>query len=159
MVCDPSLDRTDDAHLKGLQNEAKAYLDHNAARFKELVESLTKPDPPPALALGGIWESKYTWKEVGEPCENEWTETVALQVSGQRVTGETVESKYPFRLRGKIQGTDFVGYTISRDKPYKLNTSFVLRMNVNTENELNGHWVGTGHELYAGEWKLTRPLS
>jgi hypothetical protein len=58
----------------------------------------------------------------------------------------------------RIQGIDFVGYTTSRDKPYKLTTSFVLRMNVDSERELKGHWIGTGHELYAGKWTLTRPL-
>ncbi len=154
---DSALDRADPIHLENLKAEADHYLDHEFTRFHQLIDALVQPDPSPPLPLDGIWNSKYTWTEGGTPRESDWPEKVSLTVSGHRVTGETTESRYPFLLRGRIQGTDFVGYTISRDKAVKLSSSFVMRMNVDTETELKGRWIGTGTELYAGEWSLTRP--
>jgi predicted acylesterase/phospholipase RssA len=154
---DSALDRADAAHLRDLQAEADHYLDQDFTRFRQLIDALTAPDPRPLLPLDGLWESKYTWMEGGNPRESNWPETVFLQVSGHRVAGETKESEFPYLLRGRIHGTDFVGYTISRDKTVKLSSSFVLRMNVDSERELTGRWVGTGQNLYAGEWTLTRP--
>jgi hypothetical protein len=154
---DAALDRADERHLENLQREAASYLEQDFKGFHQLINALTQAEPPPALPLDGIWESKYTWMKNGELCENDWKETVVLQVSGDRVAGETTRSQYPYRVRGRIQGNDFVGYSISRDKAVKLRSSFVLRMKVESEKELTGRWVGTGDELNAGDWTLTRP--
>jgi predicted acylesterase/phospholipase RssA len=154
---DPALDRADEAHLTSLQSEAQQYLDQESTLFKRLVGALKTPDPAPRHAFDGHWDSRYTWNEEGAQFTNDFAETVLLKVTGQHVAGETTESGAPYIVKGKIQGSDILGYTISRDKPFKIWTSFVLRMNMDSQTELAGHWVGTGSEVHTGEWKLTRP--
>jgi hypothetical protein len=123
---------------------------------EDVLESLHRPDPPPALALDGRWKSEYTWMQNGKLIRADWPEEVVLQVTGQHVTGLTTQSKFPFRLEARIQDSDILGQTISLHKSFKLNGVFILRLNVDTEKEMNGHWVGTGTQLFAGEWTLTK---
>jgi predicted acylesterase/phospholipase RssA len=60
---DPALDRADSKHLEELEREAQRFLDHEAHLFQQLVDALTRKEPPPALPLDGIWRSEYTWTE------------------------------------------------------------------------------------------------
>ena len=119
------------------------------------MNALVKPEPQPAIALGGTWRSDYNWTEGGGTVQST-PEEVVLAVSGQEVTGQTTTSNYPYRLTAKIQDSYLLGQTVSLEKSFKLRSVFVLKLDVDTERKLQGRWIGTGNQMYYGDWTLTK---
>ena len=152
---DPALDGSSNDHLKALRNEADNYVDHELVRFRKLVEVLSRSDRAPSMGLAGTWRSKYSWFEGGK-IQQSRSETLELSVTGDEVSGKTIKSKFPYSLSGTIDGSYLIGQTTSVEKPFKLKSYFVLRINLNDEKEMRGRWIGTGDDVYYGEWTLSK---
>ncbi len=155
-----ALDRIEESNLESLEIAASTYFGRNDTkeRINDALNALGVGAVRPRVWIAGTWGSQFSYnRDPGDPYADEKVDRDRVEItqSGLSIQGKSIEGEYTYEFSGRIENADVIGEW--RGLQNKLMGPFHLRLNVDTSQELDGYWIGTGASgLYHGRWTLQR---
>jgi predicted acylesterase/phospholipase RssA len=123
-------------------------------KFDDAVSALTGAAPT-RIDLNGSWQSTFTWTDPITKKQETSVGTVEISQSGLSIEGHVLKGTYEYEFSGRIEHNDLIGEW--EGLVHDLMGPYLLRFNIETNNRLDGYWIGTGGKvLYNGQWTLDR---